>query len=196
MEVGLSSHSPCRRPADTCLYSNRCERTALAISHGEPQWQPTLIKTSSLLSIERAFVEPSPYAKFHPALMDLRTGGGYRQDDRGVVGHHSSANSLWGYRGASSPLVERCTYIHRVFKEFATHFISSESESLAITDSPHLLYSWRARCSLGSGKSPPITPWALTPSAMTEILDGEEDQRISPGAYSFPVRRCHFLCCS
>ena len=125
--MGLSSHSLRRRPADTCLYSNRHERTALAISHGEPQWQPTLIRTSSLLAIERAFIKPSPCAESHPALWDLRTGGGYRQDDRGVIGHHSSANSLWGYRDTSSSPVESSIDIHKVFKEFAPAPISSNT---------------------------------------------------------------------
>ena len=116
------------------FYSNRRERRALDMDHGGPQSQPTLV--------EWAFIEPSLCAKFHPTLWDLGTDGGVQAGrTRGGRSPQQCQFPLWGYRGASSPPVESSTYIHRVFKEFATHFISSESESLAIKDSPHLLHS-------------------------------------------------------
>ena len=75
------------------FYSNMREREALDTNHGGPQWRPTLTRTSSL---NRPSLNP-----LHAQNPILRCGiseqtAAYKEDDQGVVGYHSSANSRCG----------------------------------------------------------------------------------------------------
>jgi len=97
---------------------------------------------------------------------------------------------------ASSPPVESSTHTHglialhhssgHVLFRIPIHSHRELATSLPLPTRPSLSGSNYHRG--------PYTKRIL--SEMTEILDGEADQQISPGADSSPVRHAHSLCCS
>jgi len=116
----------------------------------------------------------------------------------GAVSHHS-INFCSEDHCASSPPVKSSTHIRRVIAPAPISHPFFESVLFPILPGHCGLATSIPLPTRPSFFGQPSPPWAHTKcilSKMTETLDGEEDRRISPGAYSSPVRRAHSLCCS